>query len=114
MMTENRGLTDTPRGSGRGSDRSTELSLDEVAQIYLKQRRFWSDGSPIVPINREAGSRARRIFTDAVFAQQARHHDVYWNRQYFKGVLPPATLASAAPPAAGPRGRGSELQPISP
>ncbi len=75
-------------------EREVDLSVDEVAQIYLKQRRFWRDGSPIVPINREADSDARRAFSKAVFAEQAKHHDLYWNRQYFKGVLPPATLAS--------------------
>ncbi len=74
--------------------RVVELSPEDVAQIYLKKRRFWSDGSPIVPINREAGCRARRAFTRGVFDEQTRHLDVYWNRQYFRGVLPPATLAS--------------------
>lgn len=76
------------------TEREGELSKDEIAQIYLKQRRFWRDGSPIVPINREAGSVLRQRFSRAVFGEQARHHELYWNRQYFKGVLPPATLAS--------------------
>ena len=29
-----------------------------------------------------------------IFGAFARNLIVYWNRQYFKGVLPPATLAS--------------------
>ncbi len=74
--------------------RSVEISVEDLAQIYMKKRRFWSDGKPIVAINREAGSRARKAFTRGIFDAPTRHLDLYWNRQYFRGVLPPATLAS--------------------
>jgi ABC-type phosphate transport system substrate-binding protein len=76
------------------SDRSAQLTVEEVAQIYLKKRRFWTRGEPIVPVNREAQSDARERFTRVVFGEQARRLAVYWNQQYFRGVLPPATLAS--------------------
>lgn len=76
------------------ASRAEKLSMEDVAQIYLKKRRFWSDGKPIVPINREALSPVRKAFSRAIFNLQARHLDVYWNREYFRGVLPPATLAS--------------------
>jgi len=75
-------------------DRAGQLTVEEVVQIYLKQRRFWDDSAPIVPVNRDAGSQVRRAFTRRVFGDQARRLAVYWNRQYFRGVLPPATLAS--------------------
>ena len=39
--------------------RSDRPSLAEIAQIYLKQRRFWTDGERIVAVNRESGSSAR-------------------------------------------------------
>lgn len=74
--------------------RTDTLSMEDVAQIYLKKRRFWKDGNVIVPINREASSLARGAFTRAILGNQARRLDVYWNREYFRGVLPPATLAS--------------------
>jgi ABC-type phosphate transport system substrate-binding protein len=74
--------------------RQASLSLAELARIYLRQRRHWSDGEPIVPVNREAGSAARRLFVTRVFGADARRLTVYWNQQYFRGVLPPATLAS--------------------
>jgi len=32
------------------ADRSAELSREEVAQIFLKKRRFWSAGEPIGPV----------------------------------------------------------------
>jgi ABC-type phosphate transport system substrate-binding protein len=74
--------------------RADRPSRDEIAQIYLKQRRFWADGERIVPVNRESESRAREAFVSRILGTTARQLVVYWNRQYFQGVLPPATLAS--------------------
>ncbi len=75
---------------------SRTLSLDaaQVAQIYLKQRRRWPDGSAIVPVNREPGSRAREGFSRMVLGRSSQQLALYWNRQYFHGVHPPATFAS--------------------
>jgi ABC-type phosphate transport system substrate-binding protein len=75
-------------------ERQVELSAAEVAQIFLRKRRFWSDGKAIVPVHRESESEARRLFRRTVFGESARQLIVYWNRQYFRGLLPPATLAS--------------------
>lgn len=74
--------------------RQVELDLSDVALIFLKQRRFWKDGSAIVPVNRSAGSEARESFAKAVFGSEVIGHAAYWNRQYFRGVLPPISLAS--------------------
>lgn len=74
--------------------RTDPLDPDRIVQIYLKQRRFWSDGKRIVPVNREAGSELRALFVRRVLGTSASRLVVYWNRQYFQGVLPPATLAS--------------------
>ncbi len=74
--------------------RSEQLSKAEVAQIYLRKRRFWSDGKGILPVNRESDSRLREAFVRLVLREDPRQLVVYWNRQYFNGVLPPATLAS--------------------
>lgn len=75
-------------------DRDTTLTIDEVAQIYLKRRRFWDDGQPIVAVNRDSRSDTRKSFVEIVFGEDMRQLAVYWNRQYFQGILPPATLAS--------------------
>ena len=74
--------------------RSPELTVGDLAQIFLKKRRFWADGEPILPVNREATSEVRQAFTESIFEGQAGRLVVYWNRQYFQGILPPATLAS--------------------
>jgi ABC-type phosphate transport system substrate-binding protein len=75
--------------------RSESVTITDVAQIYLKQRRFWRDGTVIVPVNRDAGSAARESFAEVVFHSDPASHRPYWNRQYFQGVLPPITLASS-------------------
>jgi ABC-type phosphate transport system substrate-binding protein len=66
----------------------------ELAEVYLKTRRFWDDGEPIIPVNRNSGSPARALFDRAVLGEDEHELLVYWNRQYFRGVLPPATFAS--------------------
>lgn len=75
-------------------ERKTQLAPEEIAQIFLKKRRFWGDGTSILPVNRNAGADARADFDHAVFGSGLRRLPVYWNRAYFRGVLPPATLAS--------------------
>lgn len=75
--------------------RATRLSVAEVRAIFLKQQLLWSDGEPIIPVNRQAGSRVREAFSQAVFGQSSRRLAAYWNRRYFEaGEFPPATLAS--------------------
>ncbi|HPG27978.1 MAG TPA: hypothetical protein PLW10_20255, partial [Myxococcota bacterium] len=74
--------------------REERFDLSDVAQIYLKQRRYWKDGSAIVPVNRSADSAARDAFARAVLDAEPRSLVAYWNRQYFQGILPPITLAS--------------------
>ena len=71
------------------------LGRAEIAQIYLRKRRFWSDGARIVPVNLGSGSEGRALFVRKIFGDDARRLAGYWNRQYFQGVLPPLSLASA-------------------
>ena len=75
-------------------ERRVRLDREEIAQIYLKKRRFWGDRTSILPVNRNAGTDTRKLFDRLVFGAGTRRLPVYWNRAYFRGVLPPATLAS--------------------
>ena len=75
-------------------ERAAMLSADQLAQIYLKQRHYWGDGDRIVAVNLESASAVRVAFARAVLDQSPAQLSVYWNRQYFLGVMPPATLAS--------------------
>ena len=72
--------------------RAPPLDAIELRRIYLKQRRFWPDGSAIVPINREDGP-LRSAF-DRLLDDEPARLGAYWNRRYFEGVFPPITLAS--------------------
>jgi len=74
--------------------RTSQLSLEDVAQIYLKRRRFWDDGSPVVPLNLRSGTPLREHFSRVVLRDSEARLAEYWNRQYFYGIFPPATLAS--------------------
>lgn len=75
--------------------RDVDLAVRDLRAIFLKQRRFWSDGEPIVAINRDAGSRARESFSMRIFGEGSRRLAGYWNQRYFEaGEFPPSTLAS--------------------
>jgi ABC-type phosphate transport system substrate-binding protein len=75
--------------------RSAAMTVAKARAIYLKQRLFWDDGEAILPINLQAGSEAREIFSQRVFGQSSRRLATYWNQRYFEaGEFPPATLAS--------------------
>ena len=76
--------------------RLTRVGIDDIAQIYLRRRRFWEDGAPIVPLNLTAGKPLRATFSQAVLRLEGAGLVDYWNRQYFYGIRPPATLESTA------------------
>ena len=77
-------------------ERRDELSLDDVAQIYLRRRQHWEDGEIIVPLNLASGMPLRAHFSQRVLRQTEARLADYWNRRYFDGLMPPATLASTA------------------
>ncbi len=74
--------------------RHSPISVEEVARIFLKKQRYWKDGAPVVPINREARSASRRVFEQYFLVRVRSDLVAYWNEQYFHGVFPPATLES--------------------
>lgn len=76
--------------------RKLALRVEDAARIFLRKQRFWDDGAPIVPLNREAGSELREAFSIRVFGVPSAALASYWNEQYFLGTLPPATLSSSA------------------
>ncbi len=76
--------------------RVVALSADDIVRIFLKKRRLWDDGQPVVPINQEAGSLPRERFTQQIFGTDSSRLGTYWNEQYFHGILPPITLSSSA------------------
>jgi hypothetical protein len=49
--------------------RSAELTTDALRQIYLRRKRFWDDGAPIVPLNLAAGMPLRDAFSRRVLGE---------------------------------------------
>jgi ABC-type phosphate transport system substrate-binding protein len=73
---------------------ASSLSLNQIAAIYLLRVTTWPDGTPIVPVNREAGSEIRTEFTSAVLRQDDASLATYWNQMHFMGKLPPLVQES--------------------
>jgi len=65
------------------------LSPDELSAIYLLRTSTWQNGMRIVPVNREADSNARAVFSARILRQPQSALDTYWNRMHFKGMTPP-------------------------
>jgi hypothetical protein len=76
-------------------ERQAALSKADLAQVFLRRKRFWEDGSAVVPLNLPSGTALRNRFARAVLGETEERLADYWNKQYFYGVLPPPTLASS-------------------
>ena len=76
--------------------RHDSFSVEDLAQIYLRRKRHWGDGEIIVPLNLASGMPLRARFSQRVLHQGEERLADYWNRRYYDGLLPPATLASTA------------------
>ena len=77
-------------------ERTDALDIEDVARIYLRKRRFWDDGAPIVALHRELGTAARASFSRRVLRADPGQLRAYWDQQYFAGIFPPAVLSSGA------------------
>ncbi|MFI5396093.1 MAG: hypothetical protein ACHQ9S_11215 [Candidatus Binatia bacterium] len=51
--------------------RKAQLNLNDVVRIYLKRRRFWDDGQPIVALNQAPGSPARETFSQLALGSES-------------------------------------------
>lgn len=73
---------------------SAPVSAKRIAAIYLLRVTSWPDGTHIVPVNREATSIARAVFTARILHQDNRALATYWNEMHFRGKLPPVVQES--------------------
>jgi ABC-type phosphate transport system substrate-binding protein len=76
--------------------RASAVTMEDLARIYLRKRRFWDDGAAIVPLNQAPGTAVRDLFSRRVLAADTPRLQEYWNEQYFHGVFPPIVLSSGA------------------
>lgn len=73
---------------------AASLSQDELTAIYLLKTTTWQSGANIVPVNREAASSERNVFSEAILRQPANTLSAYWNQMHFKGKVPPLVQES--------------------
>ncbi len=65
-----------------------------VRRVFLVRQRFWDDGSPARPVNLDARSGVRDVFSRRVLGGPTGDFSDYWNDLWFHGTSPPPTLAS--------------------
>ena len=76
------------------------MDAAELSRIFMLKRQVWPDGSPVVPVNREASSAERQRFSEQVLGRNMRSLANYWNQMQFKGFMPPVVQESNAAVAA--------------
>lgn len=72
----------------------TVISVKQLADIYTSKKTFWAGNIQVVPVNREASSVEREIFSGAVFDLSTQDMGEIWNRLAFQGKLPPLIQTS--------------------
>jgi ABC-type phosphate transport system substrate-binding protein len=65
------------------------LNVEELADFYLLKVTIWPDGKRVIPVNREAASPLRAVFSNTVLHQSPQTLVTYWNEMHFKGKMPP-------------------------
>lgn len=70
------------------------ISTEQLADIYMLKKTFWTDKTQVVPVNREASSTVRERFSEAIFKLSPQELAEYWNRLRFQGKLPPLVQTS--------------------
>lgn len=76
---------------------TASLSLAELRHLFLKVRRRWDDGRPVLVINHKAGMRVRVAFDRAVLGMSRDAVATYWIKQRVRGLgHPPRSFRSSA------------------
>ncbi len=70
------------------------ISVEQLADVYSLKKEFWNPRLQVIPVNREASSTERKIFTEQVFNLSPQELGEYWNRLSFQGKLPPPVQTS--------------------
>ena len=74
----------------------TQISLDDLRELYLRRRRLWPDGRRAIPINLPADHPVRERFSRLVLGRATQDLVAYWDARYFEGITPPTVLPSPA------------------
>jgi len=73
------------------------ISRADLSAIFMRKTRSWRDGSQIIPVDQQATSRVREVFSRSVHGKTVAFVTRYWHRLIFSGRgIPPIELASDA------------------
>ena len=73
----------------------TEIGLENLSRIYLKQTTSWPDGLEATPVDMAPDSDLREKFSKAVHGRNVSAIKSYWQRQIFSGKgIPPMEFNS--------------------
>src|SRR5229473_5996741 len=77
-----------------GNDRGT-ISKQELSNIFLKKKKAWDNGTPIVVVDQQDKAPVRETFTSAIHEKSVAAIKSYWQQQIFSGRdVPPVEKAS--------------------
>lgn len=76
------------------ADHGDVINARTAARLFLKEKLFWRDGTPIVAVNLPADHAARELVNKVVLKRSRRELVAFWNEEHFKGVNPPLVLES--------------------
>ncbi len=73
----------------------SSLTRSHLERIFRRTVRFWPDDTHLLPVNQPFDSGVREEFTKRVLRTDVDVLGTFWNRQYFRGILPPPVLRSS-------------------
>lgn len=77
------------------SNPTEELSRQEVARMFLKQRARWDHGERVRPVDLSEAWEVRGDFTSAIFRRTVLDIEEHWKKKVFSGRdVPPPKKAS--------------------
>lgn len=68
-----------------------EISPEELKSIYLKDKKNWQDGTPILPIDL-GQPEAQERFSRIILKKNLREVKIYWMQQIFTGRAAPPLI----------------------
>jgi len=74
----------------------TQVSVDDLRELYLRRRRLWPNGRRTIPINLPPDNPVRERFSRMVLGRSTQDLVPYWDARYFEGITPPTVLPSPA------------------
>ena len=68
------------------SNSTESISKDDLSDIFLKKKNKWNDGSSIIPVDQNARSATREIFSEEIHNRNVGAIRSYWQQAAFSGA----------------------------